>query len=926
MSFTLYNTWTNAQVATESGDALTLSSGAIYTASTLSTDFTGLLAGSYYFIATFSGDTNYASVSDTGASFTIGTGTAGNVSGFNQCANGTNASGPCNWINGDLNGQNSSYPEGTATVQFVDLTNLTPNTVNTVTLAYQTTKAGAHAYDYLTTWNFSESWIAASDACQGVVGCSTGTGIGSTLNSPSTLAIPTDPMAAGHDTGVRNFTMMGGTLDAATTPVITSGNYSSDSVTSTTVTFTTPSAGAMCSSGSCEVVLLFGAHVASATDWSPGVGAASIPGSPYHVYLTGLNGASIGNRDNQMQASAVVPQPTVTTSLSSSSVTTGGSVSDSATVSDVSAVNNGLVTFTVYSDSGCSTQASGFSPVTTPLTSAGGTVGPVNLGTFSSVGTYYVQATYTGGSGNNAVTVSSLCGSEIVTVGKAAPTVATTLSPSNGQVALGSSFSDTATLTGASSSPTGTMTFNVYGPNTNVCTGTPLFTTSPSVSGTSVGSGPLGPLTTAGTYYVQAVYSGDANNVGNSSPCGSEIVTVGKVAPTVATTAGAGSTSATDTVVVSGPAGEPTPTGSVLFTLYNSSGSNEGTNTQTLVGGTATSSAFSYAGLANGTYHFVAVYTPDNGTGGSAYYTSGNDGGTSTQSSEGESFSINTPPPPPPPSTPPTASLSTTPSVSGLSASDFATVSGTGNTPTGSVTFTLYQGDSTGTHSVVSSFGASGSATVTLSTAGTATSPTATGLAAGNYYFMATYSGDTTYAAITPGSPEPFSIAFQTASLGTTPTVTGQSATDSATVSGSSGTPTGTVTFTLYSGAPGSGTLVRSYSPDTVALSGGQATSAPTGTLAAGNYYFMVTYSGDSTYSVITPGTAEAFTVIVVSPAKPPKKPKVPPYKIPTKPPTTGFGGSAQMVYNGGLLAGGGAILLAGLLMMVYALRRRRRL
>ena len=504
--------------------------------------------------------------------------------------------------------------------------------------------------------------------------------------------------------------------------------------------------------------------------------------------------------------------------------------------------------------------------------------------------------------------------------------VATTPSVDN----AGLSASDLATVTVSSSTaPTGTVSFTLFDTTTGTSStqaGTTLTQVGSTDQYTSSSPNFTG-LTAGDAYYFVATYTTTTGDVYPTTVGQDENFSIPLLTPSVITTANPGSSSATDTVTVSGPVGEPVPTGTVVFTLYNSSGTNEGTSNQNLVGGTATSSAFSYAGLANGTYHFVAVYTPDSGTGGSAYYTSGSDGGTSTQSSEGESFSINTPPPPPPPSTPPTASLSTTPSVNGLSASDFATVSGTGNTPTGSVTFTLYQGDPTGNHTAVSSFGTGGSAKVSLSASGTATSPTASGLAAGNYYFMVTYSGDTTYSAITPGSPEPFSIAFQTALLGTTPTVTGLSATDAATVTGTSGTPTGTVTFTLFSGTPGSGTQVKSYTPDTVTLdANGQATSAPTGTLASGSYYFMVTYSGNGTYSAITPGTAETFTIIAVSPAKPPKKPKVPPYKIPTKPPTTGFGGSARMVHNGGLLAGGASVLLAGLLLMAYALRRRRRL
>ena len=480
---------------------------------------------------------------------------------------------------------------------------------------------------------------------------------------------------------------------------------------------------------------------------------------------------------------------------------------------------------------------------------------------------------------------------------------------------------DTVTVTGANSTaPTGTVSFVLY--KNGVAQPTTLAdTVSLSPSGSDAATATSPQFTGLGTasYYFVATYNGDGTY--SSLAGANEDFSVALQAPSVVTVAHPVTGSATDTVTVSGPAGDPIPTGSVRFTLYSSNGTSEGTDTQNLSGGTATSTSFSLIALAPGTYHFVAVYTPDLAA--SVYYTSGNDGGTSTTSSDGESFSVTTPPPPPTPGTPPAATLSTTPSINGLTASDFATVAGNSGTPTGTVTFTLYSGLQ-GSGTIVSTFAPDKVALVN----GSATSVSSGTLPAGNYYFMVTYSGDGTYSAITPGTAEQFSISFLKPVLGTTPTVTGLSATDSATVTGTSGTPTGTVTFTLFSGTPGNGKQVSSYRPDTVTLTGGTASSASTGTLASGNYYFMVTYSGDGTYSAITPGTAEAFTIIAVSPAPAPKKhkkPVVPPYKIPTKPPTTGFGGSARTVYNGGLLVGGSSVLVFGLLMMAYALRRRRR-
>jgi hypothetical protein len=91
-----------------------------------------------------------------------------------------------------------------------------------------------------------------------------------------------------------------------------SGDYTGDSETEITVSFTVGGSGNMCHTNNkgvttCDVALWFGAHVADSTDWGTGTGAANISGSPYHVALAKLDGASVGQRDNQMQGNAIIP-------------------------------------------------------------------------------------------------------------------------------------------------------------------------------------------------------------------------------------------------------------------------------------------------------------------------------------------------------------------------------------------------------------------------------------------------------------------------------------------------------------------------------------------------------------------------------------------------------------------------------------------
>ena len=592
--------------------------------------------------------------------------------------------------------------------------------------------------------------------------------------------------------------------------------------------------------------------------------------------------------------------PSVTTALLTSSLSPYVGLYDD----DVATVSGGhspygTVTFNIYTTNNCSGAIWNTSTNSLSGTSPNGPTAQSNsFGPFTPGVTYYFDATYNGDPNNSSA--SSPCASEPVTVTKTSPGMYTTLSGTS--VNLGGSFSDSATLTSAVS-PTGSVTFNVY--TSNACSGTPLFTSTGTLSGLSAPSGSFGPLNTAGTYYVAASYPGDANNGPASSPCTAEVVTVTKTSPGMFTTlsgtsvnlGGSFSDSATLTGALS-------PTGSVTFNVYTSnacSGTPLFTATGTLSGLTAQSGTFGPLSTV-GSYYVAASYPGDTNNGPASSpctaevvtvtapsCTSGCGGGGGG---------------------PPTASLATTPSVTGLSATDSATVTGTGGTPTGSVTFTLYSGTSpSGT--LVTAYAAD---TVTLNGSGTATSVSTGPLTPGSYYFLVTYSGDSNYAKITPGTAEPFSI---NPNVATTPAVTGSSATDTANVTGTLGTPTGTVTFVLYSGSPGSGTLVAGFAPETVTLVNGSATSTSTGSLAAGNYYFEVSYSGDSNYPAITPGSPEPFTIIVTSPP-------TPVYKIPTSAPQTGAGGMARVTFDGGLLALGSLMLLAGLSAMALMLRRRR--
>ena len=205
------------------------------------------------------------------------------------------------------------------------------------------------------------------------------------------------------------------------------------------------------------------------------------------------------------------------------------------------------------------------------------------------------------------------------------------------------------------------------------------------------------------------------------------------------------------------------------------------------------------------------------------------------------------------------ATISVPPSTA---VTDAATLSGANSaTATGTVTYNVYSDSACSV-----SAGSGGTVNVT---AGSVPASSAVTLSApGTYYWQASYSGDTSNAASTStcgseietvtGLPTPsVTTAVQSGGQTVTSVPLGSSVSDQATVSGTAGTPTGTVTFTFFS----NGTCTAPGTPDgTGTLSGGVATSAAEVPTATGSYSFMASYGGSSAYSSAS-GTCEMFTV-----------------------------------------------------------------
>ncbi len=453
------------------------------------------------------------------------------------------------------------------------------------------------------------------------------------------------------------------------------------------------------------------------------------------------------------------------------------------------------------------------------------------------------------------------------------PTSITTSLSGGGQsgtsisVPTGTAVTDSASLSGASvGTAGGTVTYNVYADD--ACTisvgsgGTVTVTdgTVPASDGVSLAS--------AGTYYWQASYSGDALDGPSASDC-SEVETVtvppgtstattvydaGEDTPWVGTEVTGASAFDTATVGTEAGGGAPAPTGTVTYSFFTNGtcdGTPSTTDTVTLADGAVPNSSATTA-LAAGSYSFASTYSGD------STYSS------STSSCEGfavaqASPSIGTVVDDAANSSPWGAD-----EVTGASAYDTATVSGvSGFTPTGTVTYDFYRNNRCRGEPRTTD-------TETLSGGTVPDSGPTAALRAGSYSFRAAYSGDGNYSSST-SSCEAFSVAKASPSTGTVvddaansspwgaDEVTGASAYDTATVSGVSGFALrGTVTYDFFTNGACSG---PASTTDTVFVSGAFVPdSGTTSALGAGFYSFEARYSGNSNYSPST-SSCEAFAV-----------------------------------------------------------------
>src|SRR5207302_918273 len=480
-----------------------------------------------------------------------------------------------------------------------------------------------------------------------------------------------------------------------------------------------------------------------------------------------------GDANNNAATSACEPltvqkaSPTITTTLSATTITVGSSVTDSSTMTSFFQAG-GTVTYNRFSGATCA----GTATVVSTVTVTNGVVPNSAANTPTPAGSYSFQASYSGDANNNAAT--SAC--EPLTVQKASPTITTTLSATT--ITVGASVTDSSTMASFFQAG-GTVTYNRFSGAT--CAGTATVVSTVTVTNGVVPNSAANTPTPAGSYSFDAVYSGDVNNNAATSAC--EPLTVNKASPTITTTLSATTitvgTSVTDSSTMASffQAG-----GTVTYNEFSGAtcaGTATVVSTVTVTNGVVPNSA-AITPTPAGAFSFNAVYSGD----------VNNNAATSAC----EPLTVNKASPTI------TTTLSSNSVRVGQTVTDSATMASFFQAG-GSVTYNLFSnGACTAPGSAVS--------TVTVTNGVVPNSRAVLFNATGSFSFQASYSGDANNNAATSAC-EPLTVQKASPTITTTLSATtitvGSSVTDSSTMA-SFFQAGGTVTYNRFSGATCAGT------------------------------------------------------------------------------------------------------------------------
>jgi SdrD B-like protein len=545
-------------------------------------------------------------------------------------------------------------------------------------------------------------------------------------------------------------------------------------------------------------------------------------------------------------------QPAIVTKALSP-VTVGEAIHDTATLSSlVEPTGAGTVTFKLYSDESCTNEV--FKSTSAGI-SANGNVESGEY-TTTATGTYYWTAKFSGDANNEPAESGCKAANEASVVNKTKPgitTEATTL------VIVGEKIQDTAKLTNLVNATTGTVTFKLF--SDSECHNE--VAAAKSTSGAVTGSGTIevssGQYTTTatGTYFWIAEYSGDGNNSPVTSGCKdtNESTVVNPAEPAIATKAVSSAIvgeAIHDTATIKGLV-EPTGEGTVTFKLYSDSGCKTEVFHSISEGITKNGEVESdaYTPTSTGTYYWTAKFSGDTNN---VSVESGCEAVNESSTVEKASPSIST---------------KATPSVTvGDKIKDTATLEGlVDQTGEGKVTFKLYSNELCEGKPVFESISGGIGPSLVSSEEFTTT-------ATGTYYWVASYSGDKNNEPTESGckdAEESSAVGPASPSIVTTPsgTVTvGGKIKDSATLSGLvNATGASNVTFTLYSDSKCE-KEVTSFESTGIGGSGEKTVSSGEyTTVATGTYYWIASYPGDSNNKATE--TKCGDETVVVTSAKP---------------------------------------------------------
>jgi uncharacterized repeat protein (TIGR01451 family) len=185
---------------------------------------------------------------------------------------------------------------------------------------------------------------------------------------------------------------------------------------------------------------------------------------------------------------------------------------------------SGTVTFEFFNNSTCT----GTPASTQTGVSVSGSTAQSSTHSNLNAGNYAFDAKYVAGANDPNHNDSAISGCEPFTIDKAAPTIATTLSAVEVQIA--SNVHDSAKLTGASSNAGGSVTYTVFDNNTCATNANTRDAGTVAVTNGNVPDSNEVLFNTAGDFYWQAAYSGDANNLAATSLCTSEHLVVDRPA------------------------------------------------------------------------------------------------------------------------------------------------------------------------------------------------------------------------------------------------------------------------------------------------------------------------------------------------------------------------------------------------------------